>query len=88
MASNKKSWAGELEITDAFIKAYSGEAKFYDAVSNFQPFASNTYGSLLDRNKDVNALLNAGDKGIYSVKITANPSFLAGDTITFFGVPI
>lgn len=87
MTSNKKSWTGELEITDAFIKTYSGIVHYYNhASSNIQPFGGNIYGGLVERNS---AMLNAGDKGIYSVKINANnAAFLAGDTITFFGVPI
>ena len=88
MKSTNKRWTGELEITDAFIKGYSGTANTYNSQTNIQPFDGNKLGKLLARNKDVNALLNAGDKGIYSVKITANTAFLAGDTITFFGVPI
>lgn len=87
MTSNKRSWTGELEITDAFIKTYAGIADYYNHVaSNIQPFGGNISGGLLARNS---AMLNAGDKGIYSVKINANnAAFLAGDTITFFGVPI
>ena len=88
MSQAKAGWAGELEITDAFIKCYSGLANYYDYKTNIQPFDDNINGQLLARNKDISAMLNAGDKGVYSVKITANPSFLAGDTITFFGVPI